>query len=144
MCIGLGLGFLLYIRGFTLTGWLKRVWPLSWIHNWLYNEMYFDELYYAVPVETTLALGRVVLWIDRRLVDGAVLAIAAGTRGLSQLVNLADRYVVDGVVHGMAELAQSLGQSIRWSQNGRLRVYVGVAAVVMVLGVSAIVAVMMF
>jgi NADH-quinone oxidoreductase subunit L len=144
LSIGLGLGFLLYISGYALTVWLKRLWPVNWIYAWLYNEMYFDELYYAIPVEITLALGRLVQWIDRRLIDGTVLTAAAGTRGLSRLVNVMDRYVVDGVVHGMADLAVSIGQSVRSPQNGRLRVYVTVVAAVFALGVTVLVAVMMF
>jgi NADH:ubiquinone oxidoreductase subunit 5 (subunit L)/multisubunit Na+/H+ antiporter MnhA subunit len=140
--IGLGLGFVLYLRGYALTGWLKKNWPLSWIWAWLYNEMYFDELYYAVPAEVVLALSRMGQWIDRRLIDGIVSAVAATVRGASQLANLTDRYVVDGVVQGMADLAQGVGLSARTPQNGRVRVYVTVAAAVIALGLTAVVAVM--
>jgi proton-translocating NADH-quinone oxidoreductase chain L len=144
LCIGAGLGFVLYIRGTVMAGWLKRIWPLSWIWAWLYNEMYFDELYYAVPAEVVLALSRLTQWIDQRLIDGAVTGLAALTRGTSQLANLADRYVVDGVVHGMADLAQDIGLSVRIPQNGRVRVYVTIAAAAVALGLTAMVAVMVF
>lgn len=140
--LGLGLGFVLYVRGFAFTAWLRRVWPMRWIWAWLYNEMYFDELYYAVPVEIVHALSRMGRWIDRRAVDGTVTSLAAGVRGASRLAGLNDRYVVDGVVEGMAELAQGVGAAVRTPQNGRLRLYVTVAAAVIAVGLTAAVAVM--
>jgi NADH-quinone oxidoreductase subunit L len=144
LCVGVGLGFILYIRGIAVAAWLKKIWPLSWIWAWLYNEMYFDELYYAVPAEVVLALSRMTRWIDQRLIDGAVSGLAAMVRGTSQLANLVDRYVVDGVVQGMADLAMDIGLSVRLPQNGRVRVYVTVAAAAVALGLTAVVAVMVF
>ena len=53
-----------------------RVWPLNWVHRWLYRRMYFDELYHAVFVGIMMGLSRLSAWFDRHVVDGLVGGVA--------------------------------------------------------------------
>jgi NADH:ubiquinone oxidoreductase subunit 5 (subunit L)/multisubunit Na+/H+ antiporter MnhA subunit len=67
--IGMLAGLLLYFRGNGLAGRLSRVPPLSWLHAWLVNRMFFDELYESLFVVPVLGAARWVAWFDRNAVD---------------------------------------------------------------------------
>jgi proton-translocating NADH-quinone oxidoreductase chain L len=69
--IGMGLAFLLYVRGYALTRLLMRIPPLKWIYHWLLHGMYFNELYLAIVVGPVRTLASVCDWFDRKVVSGS-------------------------------------------------------------------------
>jgi proton-translocating NADH-quinone oxidoreductase chain L len=105
-------------------GWAYRL----FVHKW-----YFDEIYDALFVRPTLALARGVAEFDRRVVDGLVNASAGTMRGLSRFGGIFDNLAVDGLVNLSARVAYLLGDWGRGLQTGRLRGYLGVLAVAVVL-----------
>jgi NADH-quinone oxidoreductase subunit L len=122
--VGIGLGFMVYMRGYAVANRLMKVAPVRWLQTWLYRRMLFDELYNGVLVAATLGLTRICAAIDRYVVDGAVNLVGWGGRKVAWLAGLSDKHLVDGTVDGMAELAQQLGAAVRLPQTGRIRVYV--------------------
>ena len=90
-----------------------------------------DAFYQAVFVRGTIGLGRVLAWIDGRVIDGIVHAAAAIVRGASQVGGWVDRTIVDGVVDGVADGAWAAGARLRRLQSGAINAYL----YVVVLGV---------
>jgi NADH-quinone oxidoreductase subunit L len=122
--IGIGLGVLVYWKGFSAPNALLRFAPLRWVHVWLYRAMYFDEVYLSVFLAGTLALSTIVDVIDRYVVDAAVNAAAWTTRTFSRIIGGTDDYVVDGTVSALATFTQNVGAAVRTPQTGRIRMYV--------------------
>jgi NADH:ubiquinone oxidoreductase subunit 5 (subunit L)/multisubunit Na+/H+ antiporter MnhA subunit len=67
--IGMLAGLMLYFRGNSLASRLARVPPLSWLHAWLTNRMFFDELYQSLFVVPVLGAARLVAWFETNAVD---------------------------------------------------------------------------
>jgi len=139
---GIGLAALIYCRGYVVTRWLDRIPPVQWVYHWLFNGMYFDELYYAVAVGTVLGVSRLCVWIDRTIIDGLIDRSASVVRLLARVVGSYDRIVFDGAVNGIGSLAHDLGAAARIPQTGRVRLYVTILmfAVMLALAGSVIVA----
>jgi NADH-quinone oxidoreductase subunit L len=133
---GIGAGLFMYLPGYRIARGLVRFPPLGWVHTWLYNRMYFDELYYWVFVQVTMALASTSAAFDRYVVDGAVNGVARLTRQASVVAGLTDRYVVDGAVNGAGELAHNIGAAARAPQTGRIRMYVTVLMIAVALGLA--------
>ncbi|ABV93069.1 proton-translocating NADH-quinone oxidoreductase [Dinoroseobacter shibae DFL 12 = DSM 16493] len=77
MLIGLGLSYLFYIRKPSLPGtFAETLWP---VYNFIYNKWYFDEIYDAVFVKPSKAIGR-FLWTkgDGATIDGGINGLAMG------------------------------------------------------------------
>jgi NADH-quinone oxidoreductase subunit L len=141
--VGIGAAFLIYLNGYTIAAQLVRIPPLGWIHKWLYHRMYFDELYFSVFVAITMGLSRLSAWFDHYVVDGIVNLVGWLVKQASVGIGLHDRYVVDGAVNGVGWLAQDLGAAVRAPQSGRIRMYVTVLMLAVVLGVAgAVIAVL--
>ena len=79
---------LLYLRGFAAANLLSRLAPVRWARAWLFEWMYFDDLYEALFVVPTTALARVVAWFDRTAVSG-----------LSHLIGRSLGWMSAGVAH---------------------------------------------
>lgn len=82
--------------------WAKTAYVL------LLNKLYFDEIHDAVAVKPTLRLSR-WLWrdLDIRLVDRAVLGLAAVTRACAgSLARYAEAALIERPVHAVATLAR--------------------------------------
>ena len=93
--IGMLAGLLLYFRGNALAIRLARVPPLSWLHAWLVNRMFFDELYQSLFVVPVLGAARGVAWLETNAVER-----------LSQLpARLIQRRAVEGRVDSAAPAA---------------------------------------
>ncbi|MEO6435436.1 MAG: NADH-quinone oxidoreductase subunit L, partial [Tepidisphaeraceae bacterium] len=140
---GIGLGFLLYMNGYSIVGPLCAIPPICWLRTWLYRRMYFDELYeHVLIIPLRNGLSRLAGWFDKFVVDGMVNLAAWLVRGASTIAGLNDKYVVDGTVDGVATLTQSLGAAVRAPQTGRIRMYVTIlmAAVALGLAIAIIVA----
>jgi NADH-quinone oxidoreductase subunit L len=138
--VGLLAGVLLYLDGFAVARRVVAVTPVRWLHGWLANKMYVDELYAAAFIAPVLTLARVAGWLDRVVVDGVVNAAARAAAGAGRAAGWADRRVVDGAVAGVAQLAQDLGTAARAPQTGRVRAYVATLVATVVVGLAVAVA----
>jgi NADH-quinone oxidoreductase subunit L len=122
-------------RGQAMRGQLRR--RLDGLHRLLWNRLHVDDLYrwlFVLPAED---FARGAWFADRRLVDGAVTALARAARALSRLGGAIDARVVDGVVNGVSELTLAGGRRLARLQTGRINHYVlGIA-----LGAGALVAI---
>jgi proton-translocating NADH-quinone oxidoreductase chain L len=96
------------------------------------RKWYFDEIYDAVFVRPTLALTRGLRLFDQRVVDGAVNGSATGVRWTSHVGGLIDRFFVDGLVNAFGWLIYGLGSLGRAFQTGRIRAYLGMLALAVV------------
>jgi NADH-quinone oxidoreductase subunit L len=134
--IGILLGFLVYCRGLVVADALLKFPPIRWIRTWLYNRMYFDELYFSVFVDLTVGISRLCGWIDRTLVDGIVNFFPALVRTGSAIVGATDKYIVDGAVNGVADVTRDLGAAVRLTQTGRIRTYVTLLVLMIALGLA--------
>ena len=134
--VGIGLGLVIYLRGYAIADRLHAITPLRWIHTWLYRKMYFDELYFAVFVAITMALARLSGAFDKYVIDGLVNLVGWAVKQLAFGAGLNDRYIVDGAVNGAADLAQGLGAVVRTPQTGRIRMYVIVLMIAVTLSLA--------
>jgi NADH:ubiquinone oxidoreductase subunit 5 (subunit L)/multisubunit Na+/H+ antiporter MnhA subunit len=134
--VGIGLGVLVYWKGYWIAAPLTGRGPLALVRVWLYNRMYFDELYAFVFVGILMALSRFSEWFDRKVVDGIVNLVGATVRRAAHVAGLHDKYVIDGAVDGMAELTQSVGAAVRAPQSGRIRMYVTILMAAVALGLA--------
>jgi len=134
--VGIGLGFVIYLNGYAVANVLYRIPPLRWIHIWLKNRMYFDELYFSVFVALVMMGSWISGMFDKYVIDGLVNLAGSSVRRLAVLAGLNDKYVVDGAVNGAAVLAQDLGAAVRMPQTGRIRMYVTVMVLAISLGVA--------
>ncbi|MCA1850398.1 MAG: hypothetical protein LC672_04980, partial [Acidobacteria bacterium] len=130
--IGMGLGFLFYVRRPELPGlWANRLRPL---YKASFNKYWVDELYAKLFTRRTMDAARAVYSVDSRAIDGAVNGSAWLTRTLSRITGGFDRYVVDGLVNGVANfIGKLMSRLIRAAQTGLTANY----ALVMVLGLVA-------
>ena len=135
--VGIAAGVAIYWNAYWIAGPLTTRGPLALVRLWLYNRMYFDELYSFVFVGIVMGLSRFSEWFDRKVVDRIVNLAGAGVRRASQIAGLNDQYVVDGAVNGMGELAQNLGAAVRRPQSGRIRMYVTILVAAVALGLAA-------
>jgi proton-translocating NADH-quinone oxidoreductase chain L len=99
------------------------------IYDFLRHKWYFDEIYDAAFVRPTLALGRAAAAFDRLIIDGVVDGSARITAGLSRLEGVFDNVAVDGLVNLVAKVVYVVGDWGRAIQTGRLRTYLMVLAV---------------
>ena len=99
-------------------------------HRVVLNKYYVDEIYQATIIRGTLALTRVMRWIDENIVDGLVNGSATLTRGGSWLAGLGDNRIVDGLVNLTADSVHALGGAVRRVQTGSINAYLYVIVAV--------------
>jgi NADH-quinone oxidoreductase subunit L len=134
--IGIGLGFLLYMRGYAVANALMKIAPLRLIHTWLYRRMYFDELYLAIFVGLIMGLSKLSAAFDKYVVDGLVNLLGWLVKMTAFAAGLNDKYVVDGTVNGLGQLTKDIGSAVRAPQTGRIRMYVTVLMIAVALGLA--------
>ncbi len=134
--IGMGLGYLFYVRSPHLPGvWAARLRPL---YHASFNKYWVDELFGMLFTRRTMDAARGVYQVDSKVLDGAVNGSASLTRRLSRWTGDFDRIVVDGAVNGVAGFIKILmSPLLRAAQTGLTANY----ALVMVLGLAAAVAI---
>ena len=107
---------------------------LARLHALLGEGYRVDELYALLFVRPFGRVAAALAWCDAHVVDGAVHAVGALSRGAAWLGGAMDRYLVDGAVNGFAALVVGSGQRLRRLQTGRVNNYVlGVVLGVVVL-----------
>jgi len=98
--------------------------------RWAEGKFHYDELYDRVITGASILAARLAGAIDRYLVDGMVNLAGAVGRRLAMGVGLVDRRVVDGAVAAVATAARGGGRVVRGAQVGQLRMYVMILLVV--------------
>jgi proton-translocating NADH-quinone oxidoreductase chain L len=139
--IGIVLAIGLYYRGLGIADFFLKIPPVRWVRNWLFERMWFDELYFGVFVATVPAFSALCAWLDKKLIDRAVNGAANLTRRLARGIAWADDQWVDGAVMGTAALAGQLGNATRAPQTGRIRGYAMVMIGTTALAIAAAVVV---
>jgi NADH-quinone oxidoreductase subunit L len=93
---GIGIAYWAYVLNPEIPGKLQR--RFGWLHKFLYNKWYFDELIDILIVKPALGIGR---FANR----------------------VFERFVVDGIVNGTRETVGGAGGVVRAVQNGFVRSY---------------------
>ncbi len=97
----------------------------KWIHNFLLNKWWFDELYEVIFVKPSQMIGRWISWIDLNILDSIIHFSARATKAVARFwERLADQIIVDGSVNLIARWIYQAGVSLRRVQTGSLRQYV--------------------
>jgi len=89
--IGIFAAVLVYLRGFRLTDLLLRIPPLRWLRAWLAAQMYFDDLYEALPVALTVGTAWLLAWFDRLAVNGLASLLGLVVLGFGRAAAEVDR-----------------------------------------------------
>ncbi len=137
---GIGLAFRLYggARGLAADEAWERRTPA--VRLLLANKYYVDELYDATVVRGTWGLARSLFRFDAGFIDGVLVHGARNITLLSSMMSgFFDKYVVDGLVNLTAAVLDGFSRLFRRLQTG----YVGSYALVLAVGMFALVAVYM-
>lgn len=129
-----GVGIWMYKDGFGKAEYLlKKVPGLKLLHTWTLNKFYFDHLYDIFFVKMAKCFAGICSFIDKWGVDGLVNLAGYWTKGIAMFTGGFDNKVVDGMVNGAANTARAGGQALRVTQPGRIRVYVALLFVGLVI-----------
>lgn len=105
----------------------------SKLHTFLNHKWYFDEFYDAVFVQPMHRIGAFCRWIDRYVIDGIVHGASALTIKIASWDRWIDELFVDGLVNRIGTLTFRSGVSLKAIQTGKLRQYVTLIIVGVVL-----------
>ncbi len=113
---------------------------LGWVFDLSFKHFYLDDIYRRLLVKPLMALGRMLTWIDHRVIDGMV-RLVAGTilrRGhrpsLSEASEWLDHHLIDPVANEVIQPTDrhSLSRASAWlDQNLVDRLVNGLATMVM-------------
>jgi NADH:ubiquinone oxidoreductase subunit 5 (subunit L)/multisubunit Na+/H+ antiporter MnhA subunit len=90
--IGLGLGFLIYCRGYAIPRLCMFLPPVRWVRAWLHNRMYFDALYISIVAALARAGGRVAVAADGFLAEAPVESLVRAVQATARAVGSADQH----------------------------------------------------
>jgi NADH:ubiquinone oxidoreductase subunit 5 (subunit L)/multisubunit Na+/H+ antiporter MnhA subunit len=99
------------------------------LYNLFQNKWYFDKLYDTIFVQPIMSLAHNIARFDKVVVDGIVNGAAKTTMIVSRFSNVFDRTAIDGMVNGVAETVLKIGSRSQLLQTGRLRQYLAVLTV---------------
>jgi NADH-quinone oxidoreductase subunit L len=124
--LGVGLACIMY--------WKPKIDPaairntLGWPYTFFLNKWYFDEAYDAAFVKPTVALAFAAAAADKRPTD------APPPPGEAELPpRKFDILTLDGILNGFGQFAALIGGQLRGLQTGRLRSYILLLALTVVL-----------
>src|SRR5690606_14085545 len=106
--------------------YVNGTYPLKgggWLHRLSLHQGYVDRFYQAAIVSPILSLSRILMAVDRQVVDGAVDGFGRVGGLLANLAAWLDRYIVDGLVRLIGKIAYWLGNVVRRTQTGRVQYY---------------------
>jgi NADH-quinone oxidoreductase subunit L len=140
--LGILLAIGLYYQGPGLAERMLRIPPIRWVRTWLYERMYFDELYFGLLVSTVSMASSLAAWIDDAVIDRLVNSLAGWVRRSAAVAAVVDHQLLDGAVTGVGALASGVGDAARGAQTGRIRLYVTalVSAAAVAIAVAVVVA----
>lgn len=101
--------------------------------TFLNHKWYFDEIYDSVFVQPMHQIGTFCRWIDRHVIDGVVHGLSAFTIKIAKWDRWVDELFVDGLVNRIGGLTHRSGASLKAIQTGKLRQYVTLIIVGVVL-----------
>jgi len=135
LAIGIGAAGLFYhpserIRRFDPRRFSEQ---LGGVSTFLAHKWYFDEVYWALLVRPCLSVARGIAWFDRAVIDGIVDGSARATVGLSRLDRRVDESFVDRIVNLVGRVTYAIGDWSRVFQTGRLRGYLMMLSIAVVL-----------
>ena len=133
--VGIALAWKVYVTSPEISESLAERWAGA--HRVLSNKYYVDELYNTTAIAGTMAAGRSLWSLDRRVVDGAVNGTGWLTIIGSWISGLADRHLVDGAVNLVGWTAQEASYWFRRLQTGLVQNY----ALLMLFGIFAFVSI---
>jgi NADH-quinone oxidoreductase subunit L len=138
---GLLLGWLVYrnVKAHQPDPFAKSV---PWLHKILQNKFYVDEFYTLVIIRpwTWFAEKVSYLFLDQKVIDGAIHGVGKGGLGLGNLVRkYFDLLVVNNAGDLVGKGTRATGVNMRGIQTGRVQQYMVTAIIVLVVaGVAAI------
>jgi NADH-quinone oxidoreductase subunit L len=106
--------------------------PLGLVYTLLKNKYYFDELYDFLFVRPAYWISATFtsLWMDRRVIDGFLHAVAQFSLNLGHFFrNYIDKPIVNGFGDFVGETTKKLGRTFRIVQTGRVQQYMILALV---------------
>jgi NADH-quinone oxidoreductase subunit L len=147
----IGIAIVVAVTGILLAGRLygrrrglatEEAWErhLPAVRRILANKYYVDELYDATVVRGTWALAYALYLFDVKVIDGMLVHGARNLTLISSMISgFFDKYVVDGLVNLTGAVLDAFSRLFRRLQSG----YVGSYALVLAVGMFALVAVYM-
>jgi NADH-quinone oxidoreductase subunit L len=122
--IGIYLAYRFYKRDPLWSTPRRLATNFAFVHRLLENKYWVDELYAKTAIGGTLALSRILWWIDSHVIDGIVNGVRHLTViGFGHGSNLFDKYIVDGAVNGVASGARGGSMMFRRMQSGLVQNY---------------------
>jgi NADH-quinone oxidoreductase subunit L len=106
--------------------------PLGPVYTLLKNKYYFDELYNFLFVRPAYWISATFtsLWMDRRVIDGILHAIAHFSINLGSFFrNYIDKPIINGFGDFVGETTKKMGRTFRIVQTGRVQQYMILALV---------------
>jgi NADH:ubiquinone oxidoreductase subunit 5 (subunit L)/multisubunit Na+/H+ antiporter MnhA subunit len=99
------------------------------IHRVIFNKYYVDEIYQATAVRGFLGLSHLLNGLDKHIIDGVVNGVGTLTRAVAWVDGFIDARLVDGAVNAVADIVHWTASRLRGIQTGRLPSYLsGLAA----------------
>jgi NADH-quinone oxidoreductase subunit L len=124
--IGIALGWMIYGRKplATATDADPLQAKLGVLYTWLQHKWYVDEIYEATLIRFTMSCGRFFRLVDKRVVDGALHAIAWTAWGVSQVFRWGgDEFVINGGFDTGCESVRGSSHLLSKLQSGRVQDY---------------------
>jgi NADH-quinone oxidoreductase subunit L len=131
--VGLWLGWMLYGGHVPAPGEpdrLETALPKPW--NWLRDRLYVDELYKGTLIAFYHWVASVADWLDRRVLRGAVTAVARLFGLGARLNRFLDNNIVDGGFDKGCEELSVGGALLARMQTGRVQTYLRLVALAVV------------
>ncbi len=120
--VGLLLAYFLYARPIVDPETVRK--QVAYIHSFLVNKWYFDDLYEVVFVRSIHVIAGFISFLDRFVLDGILHTICRAGVLTAQLDRWVDEKIVDGTVNFVGDIIYKTGVAFRLIQTGRLRQYV--------------------
>jgi NADH-quinone oxidoreductase subunit L len=90
----------------------------------LFHALYIDRFYHLFVVIPTLLVARTTAFIDKKIIDRSIHALAYAQVITAHLAGWFDSAIIDGVVNGTASLSRIAGSFTRSFQSGKIQLYV--------------------
>lgn len=127
VALGIGLALIVYVFGFiNPEKTAQRIRPL---YLYSFNKWYWDEIYDATVIKSSLFISKLLAWFDNNIVDGIVNGVGALVRKFGTASGGFDQYVVDGMVNFTAFFVQTSGAAMKKLQTGKVQTYLVMALV---------------
>ncbi len=120
--LGLIVAWVLYGAGIVDPGEIKK--QLKGVHHFLEEKWHFDTLYDVMFVYPSRVVASWCSAIDKYVFDEILHRSVALMIWVSKWDRLFDELVIDGFVNTLGNTTQSIGQTFRYLQTGKLRQYV--------------------